>query len=761
MKNSDFQLDRREAGLSGFSMSRFFKRFAWLSVLVLGFQSAFGFALLGPFNEAWQIPAIGYGLGGDIGGPKNIGEEYRWNTPTNYFAFDASFLDYFGSNGVRAVEQAIDIINALPPASTPGVLDQFPLESQRINPRAEQLQLLDLKSICLQLLVEELGLTYPDRFLWTLRFRETQPGLSCPFMIYGVLHRNFDPVTFQPSSYLNGVLYSYLILEACQGTPTALTFNFPVDPLAQEFLPIMSEFGLFRPGSYATGLSRDDFGGLRYGWRTNNVNWESASSGSLEFVTNYTPQLLFPSNLTLLAAQALTNNAAQLAILYPGLIITSTSNSFGFFQITNVTAYFTNFPWDSGFAALFPHVVFATNVSPLFPQIFFHHTFGNIRVLQPGPNGFVGVPVSNISPFTGQSFVTIQNTLVSFQVPPWSTFPALATNITSRTFVSNGIVGEFFILPTNACDISIIGTLLTNVVFTTNIVATTTNVLTTNVLTGTQSFEQDVITMSTSHILVVYPITCTASNVTLRQGMDKITFVRTSFDSLLGRFFQPITNTYHLIEVTNSVAVTNWFQRIITRPDLLYRADDNAGFNGAEAAFRTVTAGNFNTANEIPGLAGPGNIEPNMIFTLNKAGPLNINFYDPLFVLNGLSESTSITNFIWASYDGSTNAPILYPSGRSITDLENELLFQIVTPDLPDGAVGVPYAAQVQATGGQQPYTWQMAQGSAPLPPGLTLDSSGLIFGTPATAGTFSFTVTVMEAGGRAKSRTLSITINP
>src|SRR5205814_6182605 len=137
-------------------MLPFVKRLALLAVLLFGFQSAFGFALLGPFNESWQVPVIAYNLGGDIGAPRNIGEEYRWNTPTNYYAFEASFLDYFGSNHVRAVAQALGIVNALPALSSPEVLDQFPLESQRINPRAEQLHMFDLKSHTLWFLLEEL-----------------------------------------------------------------------------------------------------------------------------------------------------------------------------------------------------------------------------------------------------------------------------------------------------------------------------------------------------------------------------------------------------------------------------------------------------------------------------------------------------------------------------------------------------------------------------------------------------------------------------
>jgi len=395
-------------------------------------------------------------------------------------------------------------------------------------------------------------------------------------------------------------------------------------------------------------------------------------------------------------------------------------------------------------------------------QTFFNHTFANLLVLQTGTNGFFAQPAPSVSQFSNHFILTVQNTTLSFQVPPWATFPVLVSNVTSQVLAKSGITGEFLILPTNWCDVSILGALLTNTIFTTNIIATATNALGTN-LTGPIFFEQDAITASTTHDLVVYPVFCNSTNATLREGMERITFVRTSFDSLLGRFFQPITNYYTLTEITNSMAVTNYFRRVVTKPDLLYQAADPfPPFDGTEVAFRTVTAGNFRTNFNDAGLAGPGNIEPNMTFIFNKAGPVLINIFGSTnAVLGGLSESTALTNFIWASYDGSTNAPILYPSGASIMALENEVLFSITTSVLPDGTVGTPYAAQLDVSGGQQPYTWQIAQGSAPLPPGLSLSSGGVISGTPTTAGTFTFTVTVMEAGSRIRSRTLSITINP
>ena len=82
-----------------------------LTVLFLaaGLHSASAFSLLGPF-EPWMTTNLGFinnfDDGVDIGGPKNIGEGYRWNIPVITYGYDQSFFDYFGSNGVTAVESA-------------------------------------------------------------------------------------------------------------------------------------------------------------------------------------------------------------------------------------------------------------------------------------------------------------------------------------------------------------------------------------------------------------------------------------------------------------------------------------------------------------------------------------------------------------------------------------------------------------------------------------------------------------------------------
>lgn len=78
----------------------------------------------------------------------------------------------------------------------------------------------------------------------------------------------------------------------------------------------------------------------------------------------------------------------------------------------------------------------------------------------------------------------------------------------------------------------------------------------------------------------------------------------------------------------------------------------------------------------------------------------------------------------------------------------------------PSGEVGVAYTSQFTVTGGTSPFTWSVSSGS--LPPGLTLGAStGLLSGTPTTAGTYPFTVKVTDSSGLSDSKATSVTIIP
>jgi len=71
------------------------------------------------------------------------------------------------------------------------------------------------------------------------------------------------------------------------------------------------------------------------------------------------------------------------------------------------------------------------------------------------------------------------------------------------------------------------------------------------------------------------------------------------------------------------------------------------------------------------------------------------------------------------------------------------LRLNIITPTLPAGKVATAYKASIGITGGRAPYTFTVNRGT--VPPGLSLSSTGVLSGTPTTAGLYSFHVVVSD----------------
>jgi hypothetical protein len=82
----------------------------------------------------------------------------------------------------------------------------------------------------------------------------------------------------------------------------------------------------------------------------------------------------------------------------------------------------------------------------------------------------------------------------------------------------------------------------------------------------------------------------------------------------------------------------------------------------------------------------------------------------------------------------------------------------VATSALPGGTAGVPYSAQLLASGGTPPYKWS----ATGLPSGLSVDSSsGAISGTPAQSGSFGVDVTVTDSAGIVSSKVFKLSIAP
>ena len=134
--------------------------------------------------------------------------------------------------------------------------------------------------------------------------------------------------------------------------------------------------------------------------------------------------------------------------------------------------------------------------------------------------------------------------------------------------------------------------------------------------------------------------------------------------------------------------------------------------------------------------------------------------------LQGSPSATGVVSFgVWVS----DSAAPPQQASRMVT-VETKLLnlvLAIATPAGPaaDARVGTAYSQPLKAYGGTLPYTWSTPSGTASLPPGVALTSAGsawTLSGTPTMAGTFNFTVRVVDenvALPQMQTQALSITV--
>ena len=253
-------------------MHRVFKKLLPLLAAAAVVPSALAFSLAGDkAGTPWMTDAYGYDDRPDdmAGvGPMQLNAFYRWNITNLTYAFDQSFLAYFGARGAQAVDQAFAVLNNLPPASQIK-LDEYATGTKLVNLQAVQTGLLDVKSYALSMVFKYLGLANPERYVWNL--------YNVTGQRYYVVPRNYDPYTLAASPYVNGVLYTYRIL------PTAIPgFDAVEVPITLDNNLAFSSVagGLLTAGQFFTGLTRDDVGGIKYILSTNTLGIEGLFPGA-------------------------------------------------------------------------------------------------------------------------------------------------------------------------------------------------------------------------------------------------------------------------------------------------------------------------------------------------------------------------------------------------------------------------------------------------------------------------------------------------
>jgi len=468
-------------------------------------QHASAFTLWGPL-EVFQTADLDYGTrfyyqNVDIGtrldyqengGPKNFGEGSRLTTPIVTYGFDNTFLEYFGAKGVAAVDSAMQVLNALPSATSANLANFLTDGNQQINYTAQALDLMDLKSTVMWLMIEHMGLE-GESHVWDLQERAKYGPPACDYTYY-VVNRNYDPVDYDATPYVNGRLYNYFIWDGCTiGVNVGDSIEIPADTTATRWTSVATGQGL-QFGGFYLNVTRDDMGGLQ-----------------------------FLYNQGLYAYQGLDSNST-------------------------VTATFANDTWEA--------------------------------------------------------------------------------------------------------------------------------VETTNAITGISNF------------------------VGLVGGVEKITFVKVQYDSLLNPGFTPINYTYTLPYVTNSRLTKIKVTRTITQPDVIFTAADLIASEALPNYTALTRTGSFIATTYVSAGGGvtPSTINPAMVVVLNNVGPIDYN-YNPGFMDTQNIFETPISN--WGTFDGSTNAPIVYPVGYSLAELEGEVLSGGETAPLnPWSPVLNPSTNTVTTTGG-------------------------------------------------------------
>ncbi len=497
----------------------------------------------------------------------NLGEEYRWNSPIVTYTYDESFLSYFGSNGVVAVEKAMEMLNSIPPASSiktnypPANADEnnlwnYPVRPDRFHARAYNDRILDIKSYALAELFGFMGLGNAEDNAFQLEFGS-------------VVLRNWDPISYGPSKYLNGNLISWAVLGGTNAQP------FPID-VTKSLMTLAGTADNRAPrldeGKYLVAPTRDDIGGYRYLYRKDNFNVENLPPSTYQMVTNQpnlTNPAIFSIDLRWFSKESKTNTptafqqflltnqwwgSAYTNIAVPPLTILKTNISWNLGWTTNVTPYLTNFPWTP--VGQPPTLVNLTNKYRTF-QPSYDYVFANV--------------ITNIHVPAEKSEVLYRSWEVVPNAPLWSVIGSVPTTTNYTTTVLNDEFphGEIIILPTGNTaggagagiggggvaaggPANVVGYHFTEMQF------ERVNVLT-NMLTDTNSLAnpggalpgqggglgaggaaitnfvgvmEDEVWASTNHAYLAYPIVL-QTNSLLLGGIDKIRYMRMQGDSLV------------------------------------------------------------------------------------------------------------------------------------------------------------------------------------------------------------------------------------
>ncbi len=523
---------------------------------------------------------------------------------------------------------------------------------------------------------------------------------------------------------MNGTLYSYRIIPGIfvddSGTWIHDAMEVVPDPSAISYNTVAGLVGNVNQGYsingvYYTGLSRDDVGGLRWLYSPNNYAFESIPSGANNSASIMAPQFNAPNIVTnndlaqfLIDVEKTTNTQAQVEALYPGLNVTGRTWTNVLVNRTNYI--YTNSPWMPVGAAPVLTPVVTKNI-----QLLYSYTYDNVYTNYGGTNTEDVIRLVTVS--SGNQSGN-----------PWMPVGATGTVTNTTEIRTNRVTGGIMIManvagaggtnqPTPDVTNNLAGYkfIYTNPyplrVAVTNLIASTGDVpiTSTNAVedpgtgepvdpgTGTNVVTYFAQYMASSHDVyeyLVYPITWSsttategdtnATGITLyRPGLgSNFRFQRVNFDGLVGSTFTPTNMFFSNIFYMDMSSTTNPYaqldstmiRRQINWPDIIFSAADLGTDSGATSPNNTwLNHSADNRVGTSGELAGPGVIVPGGdLETYTTLLDVWVNMYGGPAAL---FEQENGRYNLWASFDGTTNDPVIYPisSTRTLKWLEEQL----------------------------------------------------------------------------------------
>ncbi|WP_238149828.1 putative Ig domain-containing protein [Dyella jiangningensis] len=197
-------------------------------------------------------------------------------------------------------------------------------------------------------------------------------------------------------------------------------------------------------------------------------------------------------------------------------------------------------------------------------------------------------------------------------------------------------------------------------------------------------------------------------------------------------------------------------------------ATDSGGFTGSQAYTVNVGAGTVvlnpgtltGTAAETPythSFAASGGTAPYTYSLTSGSIPAGLAL-SSAGVLSGTPTAAGTFNFTVKATDSSTGTGAPFTATQSYSLTVSAPSITVSPSTLPPGTGGTGYNQTLTATGGSGSYTYSLSAGA--LPPGIGLSSSGVVSGTPTTAGTYNFTVTATDGFSFTGSQSYTFTVN-